>query len=411
LSIALCGATVRGHEGQVDVVLEADRVAAVGPGAGADVRDRLDVRGHMVLPGFVDPHVHLDKALLRGVMRPNKSGTLQEAIDITNEFKRSYDQDEVTERAVAVLRAGVRNGLAVARVFVDVGGVGGLVPFRALDEARRVLKDVVDVQLVAFPQEGIVRDPAALGLLQEALEDGADVVGGLPWYEYTDEHARRHIDECFALAQRYDRPIHMLVDDTDDANSRTLEYLCVKTIEAGWQNRVAASHCGALAAYNPTYAAKIVDLVREAGVTVVSNPQISLISSGLRDLQPVRRGITRVRELVDAGVNVASGQDDVFDPYYPFGQPDPLEVAWMMCHAAHFHVPETIDLALDFVTDNAAAAVGVADYGVRPGALANLVVVQGESVNEVLRFRHPRRYVIRRGRVVVETETVRRVDL
>lgn len=409
MTFALRGGSVRGHDGPVDVVVDGERIAAVGPGAGRDVPDQRDVSGHLVLPGLVDPHVHLDKCLLGEVMRPNRSGTLQEAIEITNELKRGYDPAEVADRAVRVIEEAVRNGTTHLRVFTDVGTIGGLAPFEGLRRAREQVGGLADVQLVAFPQEGILRDPGADKLLAEALEAGADVVGGLPWYEYTDADMRGHIDICFDLAKRFDRPIHMLVDDTDDPNSRSLEYLAVTTLREGFGGRVAASHCGALAAYDDTYAAKVIDLVRQAGVAIVSNAHISLMLAGRRDREPVRRGITRVRELVDAGVLVASGQDDVHDPYYPFGRPDQLEVALFMAHAAHLSLPHEIDVVLDMVTGNAARVLGLDGYGVEPGAFADLVVVEGRSPVEVLRHRPPRRLVLKRGRVVAEATLDRRL--
>jgi cytosine deaminase len=189
---------------------------------------------------------------------------------------------------------------------------------------------------VAFPQEGIVRDPGAAELLDEAMKEGCDIVGGLPWYEYTDAEAREHIDICFDIAKRYDRDIHMLVDDTDDENSRSLEYLALKTMRENFHGRVAASHCGAMAAYNDVYAAKIVDLVATAGVTISVNAHINLVCSARLDREPRRRGIARVKELLIRGANVVTSQDDENDPYYPFGKPDPLEcVSDSACRAAH----------------------------------------------------------------------------
>ncbi len=181
--------------------------------------------------------------------------------------------------------------------------------------------------MVAFPQEGIVRDPGAAELMDEAIKEGCDIVGGLPWYEYTDEEARQHIDICFDLAKRHDLDIHMLVDDTDDANSRSLEYLALKTMREDFQGRVTASHCGAMAGYNDVYAAKVIDMVATAGITISVNAHINLVCSARLDREPKRRGIARVKELLARGVNVITSQDDVNDPYYPFGKPDPLECA------------------------------------------------------------------------------------
>ncbi len=229
---------------------------------------------------------------------------------------------------------------------------------------------------MAFPQEGIVRDPGAAELMEEAVKEGCDIVGGLPWYEYTDEDARRHIDICFDIAKRHDLDIHMLVDDTDDANSRSLEYLALKTMREGFHGRVAASHCGAMAGYNDVYAAKIVDMVATAGVTISVNAHINLVCSARIDREPKRRGIARVKELLARGANVVTSQDDVNDPYYPFGKPDPLECASMIAHVAQLTLPHELEQALDMVTVNSAKAARVSDYGVAAGCRADLVIVE-----------------------------------
>ncbi|MBI4254232.1 MAG: amidohydrolase family protein, partial [Candidatus Rokubacteria bacterium] len=352
---------------------------------------------------LVNPHVHLDKALLGDVMRPNRSQTLPEAIEITWDFKRAYTEADIVERAGAVIEMAVREGTLAVRAFADVDTVGGLMPVRGLLAARARYRHLVTMEVVAFPQEGILRDPGTEALLREAMALGADVVGGLPWYEATDEDARRHIDIVLAIARERDADVHMLVDDTDDANSRSLEALAVATRREGWGGRVSASHCGALGAYNPTYAAKVIGLVKEAGITIVSNPHISLVLAGRRDAEPVRRGITRVRELVQAGVNVASGQDDVNDPYYPFGRASQLEVALFMAHTAHLTYPDELETVFDMVTVNAARAMRLPRYGLAPGDAGDLLVWDAGTVKEALTRQRPPASVVRGGAVVART--------
>ena len=228
------------------------------------------------------------------------------------------------------------------------------------------------------------------------MKEGCDIVGGLPWYEYTDAEAREHIDICFDLAKKYDRDIHMLVDDTDDENSRSLEYLALKTMREGFHGRVAASHCGAMAAYNDVYAAKIVDMVATAGVTISVNAHINLVCSARLDREPRRRGIARVKELLARGANVVTSQDDVNDPYYPFGKPDPLECVSMIAHVAQLTLPHELEQAMSMVTENAAKAARVSDYGIAPGNRADLVVVGAPSVHEAIRLQPPRRHVLQR---------------
>jgi len=336
-------------------------------------------------------------------MRPNVSGTLPEAIEITNDFKRNYDPAEVASRAGRVLEAGVKNGTSFFRLFADVGTIGGLRAAQGLIMAREKFSRYCDVQVVAFPQEGIARDPGAAELLDMAMKQGCDIVGGLPWYEYTDAEARGHIDICFELAKRYDRDIHMLVDDTDDANSRSLEYLALKTMREGFQGRVVASHCGAMAGYNDVYAAKIVDMVGTAGITISCNAHINLVCSARLDREPKRRGIARVKELLACGVNVVTSQDDVNDPYYPFGKPDPLECVSMIAHVAQLTLPHEIEQATDMVTGNAAKAARVKDYGIAAGCRADLVVVGAPSVHEAIRLQPLRRHVIKNGREVARS--------
>ena len=387
----------------VDIVIDKDRIASVQPKAANKARREIDAAGSLVLPGLFNLHFHADKSLLGEIMRPNVSGTLPEAIEITNDFKRKYDPAEVAERTLRVLEAGVKNGTTFFRLFADVGTIGGLRAARGLLLAREKFRGYCDIQVVAFPQEGIVRDPGAAELLDEAMKEGCDIVGGLPWYEYTDAEAREHIDICFDIAKRYDRDIHMLVDDTDDENSRSLEYLALKTMRENFHGRVAASHCGAMAAYNDVYAAKIVDMVATAGVTISVNAHINLVCSARLDREPRRRGIARVKELLIRGANVVTSQDDVNDPYYPFGKPDPLECVSMIAHVAQLTLPHELEQAMSMVTENAAKAARIDAYGIAAGKRADLVVVGAPSVHEAIRLQPLRRHVIKGGREVARS--------
>jgi cytosine deaminase len=403
MNLLVRNARLRDHNHLVDILIEDGRIKAVGPDLGAAAPQTIDAAGDLVVPGFVNLHLHADKSLLGEVMRPNVSGTLPEAIEITNEFKRKYDPQEVAQRAGRVIETGVKNGTTFFRLFADVGTIGGLRAAQGLLLAREKYKGYCDIQVVAFPQEGIARDPGAAELLDEAVKEGCDVVGGLPWYEYTDEEARQHIDICFDLAKRHDRDIHMLVDDTDDANSRSLEYLALKTMRERFHGRVAASHCGAMAGYNDVYAAKVIDMVASANITISVNAHINLVCSARLDREPRRRGIARVKELLARGVNVVSSQDDVDDPYYPFGKPDQLEVALMMAHTAQLTLPHELEQVLDMVTVNAARAARLSGYGIAPGNKADLVVLGAPSVREILRLQPPRRHVVKNGLEIART--------
>jgi cytosine deaminase len=377
-------------------------ISAAGATVAEDEFERvIDVGGNVLLPAFVNPHLHPDKSLLGD--RLARSGfTLEEAIRLTWEFKASSTVEEIAERSACAVLECLIGGSTVVRAFADVDKIGGLTPVRGLIEMRERLRGTVDVQVVAFPQEGLFWPQGDVGLLREAIELGADLVGGLPWYERSDEHARRHVDVVMDLAAEFDVDVHMLADDTDDPTSRTLEYLALQTVEREWQRRVTASHCGALAAYDHTHAERVIELVKDADITICSNPQISLVLDGLGDRGLIRRGITRVSELLAAGVNVCSGQDDIDDPYYPFGRGDQLEVASFVAHVVRLTSPPDLRTCLDMVTVNAARALRLDGYGLAPGCKADMVVLEGRSPKEALRLQSPRPYVVKDGRVVVE---------
>jgi cytosine deaminase len=394
-------ARLRGFEDLVDIAIEDGKIAAVEAGLSGDAVVELDADGSLVVPGFVDGHMHLDKCMLGDSMRPNKSQTLVEAIEITNEHKRHYTVEEIVGRASGVLETAISNGTIAMRGFADVGTVGGLVPIQALLALKERFAGRIELQVCAFPQEGLTMDPGAEELMREAMKLGADVVGGIPWLELTDQYVRDHVDFCFALAQEYDKDLHFLADDTDDSTSRSLEYLAVRSAEEGYHGRVTASHCGALAAYDDTHARRVIEKVLAGGVSISSNTHISLVLGGRSDRGLIRRGITRTKELIEAGVNVLASQDDVNDPYYPFGRSDQLEVAQYAAHAAHMTYPYELEQILDLVTTNAAKALRLEGYGTAVGDRADLVVLGVPSVREALRLLPPRKYVLRAGEVVV----------
>jgi cytosine deaminase len=364
----------------------------------------LDGDGGLVLPAFVNTHVHLDKCLTGDEAPPGAFPTLVESVRQTWRVKRSYTVDGIVERASIAVRSALACGTTTIRAFADVDPVGGLVPVEGLCALRDRWRDLVTIEVVAFPQEGILRAPGTEELMAEALRVGADVVGGMPWFEFSDDDARRHVDICLGLAEANGKDVHMLVDDTDDPLSRSLEYLALQTDRRSLHGRVAASHCGALSAYDDAHASRVIDLVARAEMTIVSNSHISLVFGGRTDRGRIRRGTTRVRELRDAGVNLTAAQDDVHDPYYPFGRNDQLEVAQYMCHVAQFISPADIAYAIDMVTSNGAKAMRLADYGLREGCRGDVVVYRAPNATGALRLMEPPRYVVRNGALVVENE-------
>ena len=353
MSVVIRNARIRGQKQPVDIAIEGETISAVGPKLPAKGQKEIDAAESLVLPGFLNLHYHADKCLLGEIMRPNVSGTLPEAIEITNDHKRNYDPAEVASRAVRTIETGVKNGTTFFRLFCDVGTIGGLKAARGLLLAREKMKNYATIQVVAFPQEGIVRDPGAAELMDEAIKEGCDIVGGLPWYEYSDADAREHSTSASVLRRNTTSTSTCSSTTPTTPNSRSLEYLAIKTMREGFEGRVAASHCGAMAGYNDVYAAKIVDMVATAGITISVNAHINLVCSARLDREPRRRGCARVKELLARGANVVTSQDDVNDPYYPFGKPDPLECASMMAHVAQLTLPHELEQVMDMVTVNA----------------------------------------------------------
>ena len=411
MDLIVRGGRLQGRDSLWDIGIADGRISTMDRAIAGPAAVTVAAEGRLIVPTFVNGHVHLDKCHLGSIMRPNRTGTFAESLEITWEQKRGYTIEDIVARASRAIEAGLYNGTTIFRVFADVDSIGGLTPLEGLLALREKWSVIARIEVVAFPQEGILRDPGTLDLMTEAMRLGADVVGGLPWHEWTDADARAHIDLCFTLAQNVDKDIHMLVDDTDNPNSRSLEYLAAKTLREGYGGRVAASHCGALAAYDDYHARKVIDLVATAGVAISSNPHISLVAQGRHDRGPVRRGVTRVKDLWRHGVNVFASQDDVDDPYYPFGRNDQQEVAAYVCHACHMTAPDEIAATLGFVTANAARALRLDDYGLEPGARADLNVLGAPTWVEALRLQQPPAVVIGGGRVLARNECRRTSDV
>jgi cytosine deaminase len=394
-----------GEAGTRDLAITGECFVAAG---GAPVRT-IDAGGRLVVAGFVEPHIHLDKAFIRPEVRVNRSGTLMEAIEIIWEKKARYTVDEVAARAERVIESAAAHGVTRLRSHVDVDNIGNLVPCEGVAKARERCRDIADVQIIAFPQEGILKNQGTERMLWEAMDRGATVVGGMPFNEPSPEHSRRHIEIAFEIAKARDADIDMHVDETDDPTARTLEMLADATIKHGWEGRVTAGHTCAMAGYPDDYARAVIAKVKAAGLHMICNPATNLMIQGRGDQQPKRRGITRVRELMDAGVNVSFGQDCVDDAFYPFGRVDPLEVALIMAHAAHLGQPTEIDAVFGMMTDGAATVMRLTDYGFSPGALGDLVILDAQTPVEAIAKRADPLTVIKRGRVVAETKTTRQL--
>jgi cytosine deaminase len=404
LDIFVKNVALWGAEGLCDLGIADGRFVSMNQSAVSSIPIlTLDAEGRMAVPGFVEPHIHLDKALISERAPVNISGTLTEAIEILWEIKRNYTIEEIADRASRVLERALDNGISRLRTHVDVDPIGGMRPAKGLIQARDRFRDLIDIQIVAFPQEGIVKSPGTEDLMRGVMKLGVDVVGGMPFNEASLADSRRHIEIVFDIAREFDADVDMHVDETDDPTARTLEVLAELTIANGWQGRVTAGHTCALASYPRDYADHVIGRLRQANVNMIANPATNLMLQGRLDDYPKRRGVTQVKELLAAGVNVACGQDCVHDTFYPFGQNDPLEIAFLLCHASQMSHPAEILTVMDMVTSNGAKALRVPDFGVTVGSVADLVVLDARDAREAFARRSPRRWVIRKGKLIAES--------
>lgn len=364
----------------------------------------IDAEGNLVIPPFIDPHIHLDKVNIVDVVRPNESGTLKEAIEIIWDKKASYTNEDIVSRSENVIKMAILNGTLKMRTHVDVDTIGGLKPLNGILALREKYKHVLDLQIIAFPQEAIIKDPGCEQLMWDAMEAGADIVGGMPAHENSPEDSKRHIEICFDIAQKYNADVDMHIDETDDPFYRTLEMLADETIKRGWEGRVTAGHTCALAAYDDHYASYVIEKVKRAGINVITNPVTNLMLQGRMDKQPIRRGITRVKELLEAGVNMSFGQDCIKDTFYPFGSADMLQVALITAHAAQMSLPHEIDKVFDMITYDAAKIFRISKYGIEIGNDADFVILNTDNVKDAIRLQPERLYVIKAGKVIAKNK-------
>ena len=393
-----------------DLVVEGNRFTSVVPSGSRTVplpgeARIIDAEGRLLSPPLVDPHVHLDCVLGVGDPRHNQTGTLLEAIQIWSERKPSLTVAGVKERARQVIAWEVAQGTGFIRSHVDVCDPN-LTAVRALVELRQEVRELVDLQLIAFPQDGILSFPDGQDLMREAMRLGLDVVGGIPHYEWTREDGIEEIQFVFELAHELAAPVDLHCDETDDEQSRFLEHVAAQTMRRGMQGRVVAGHVTAMASYNDAYAFKLTQILRRAGVTIVANPLDNIVLQGRFDTYPKRRGMTRVKELDAAGINVACGHDSVMDPCYPLGRGSMLDALSMLVHVAQMTGRDELFRAYDMVTTNAARGAGRSS-AIQEGACANFAIFDCEDEIDAIRLRPAARYVVHEGRVVAETEPAR----
>jgi cytosine deaminase len=362
----------------------------------------VDLGGRLVTPPLVEPHIHLDAVLTVGQPRPNVSGSLFEGIAVWAERVKELTVDDVKARAAQALRWQLANGVQAVRSHVDVCDPE-LRALRGLAELREELRGTIDLQLVAFPQQGILSYDGGRDLMRKAVDLGADVIGAIPHYELTREDGVESVRFAFALADEHGLRVDIHCDETDDEHSRFIEVMVAETIRRGLTGRVTASHTTAMHSYNAAYAYRLVANIARAGLHMVTNPLDNAVLQGRFDTGPVRRGHTRVKQLQEAGVNVCIGHDSIMDPWYPLGYGDPLQAAFVLAHLGHMSGDAELRRLIDMITVNAAAALGLEDYGLRVGGPADLVVFDAPSEVDALRLVAPRYLVLRAGREVART--------
>lgn len=387
-----------------DLAIANGRIAAIGNRLSWPDAREIELNGKLVSPPFVESHIHLDSALTAGEPRFNQSGTLFEGIDIWAERKQNLTLADVKQRAKEALKQQAASGVLFVRSHADVSEKT-LTALQGLLEVREEVKDWITLQVVAFPQDGIYSRAENEALLEKALQMGADAVGGIPHYELTREDGVKSVLRIFELAQQYDKLIDIHCDEIDDEQSRFLEVVVAGAIKTGIAEKVTASHATAFGSYNNAYAHKLMGFLRRSGINIIANPLINITLQGRADTYPKRRGITRVKELWQQGLNVSLGHDCIQDPWYSLGTGNMLDVASMAVHVCQMTGMAEIDACYDMVTSHGAKTLQIEDnYGIEVGKPASLIVLDAENRYDAIRRRATVLYVISRGKLLVKTE-------
>ncbi len=395
MQLLIQNATLRGQNKTVSIAIDDGRIAAIGDLPDVQADRVLDAQGGLVTESFVNGHLHLDKVYTlpmagEAALLAYNGGTMGGAmtsIERAADFKAAYDETWIYQNVCKACDLAIKYGNTCIRAFADVDSKARLEGVKALIKARETYRDRVTLQVVAFPQDGIAREEGAKELVAQAMALGADVVGGIPWIEFTKEDEQNHVDEMCALAKQYDKPISMLLDDVGDAEERTLEMLCKQSIQMGWQGRVTAQHCRAMELYPENYFRKLTTLLKRAGVGVVSDPHTGPLAA-------------RVKDLLQAGVPVALGQDDIQDAYYPFGECNMLQVAFLASHMLRMLSMDDMEILYDMITTNAAKVLGLENHVLRVGGDADLVVLDAPDVYHAIWYHRPPAYVVKNGKVL-----------
>jgi cytosine deaminase len=388
----------KGH----DIAITGTKIAAIAPRIEAAAHEEIDATGRLVTPPFIDPHFHMDATLSLGLPRMNRSGTLLEGIALWGELRPSLTVDALVGRALKYCDLAVTQGLLAVRTHVDTSDPR-LVTVEAMLEVKRQVAPYLDLQLVAFPQDGYYRAKDGVSSLTRALDMGVDIVGGIPHFERTMDEGRASVEALCRIAADRGLPVDMHCDETDDPLSRHVETLAAQTIRFGLQGRVAGSHLTSMHSMDNYYVSKLIPLIAEAEMNVIPNPLINIMLQGRHDTYPKRRGMTRVKELMAAGINVSFGHDCVMDPWYSMGSGDMLEVGHMAIHVAQMAGLDEKAAIFQALTTNSAKTMVLQGYGLTPGCHADLVLLQARDPAEALRLKAVKLAVIRRGKVIART--------
>ena len=383
----------------------------MGPKLDIQANREIDATDRLATPPFVDSHFHMDSTLTYGQPRVNQSGTLLEGIEVWGELKPQLTVENIKARARELCQWAIARGTLAIRSHVDVSD-NSLLAVNALLEIRAEIKPYIDLQLVAFPQDGYFRHRGIDANMQRALDMGVDVVGGIPHFERTMEQGAASVKALCELAAERGLRVDMHCDESDDPLSRHIETLTYHTQRLGLEDRVTGSHLTSMHSMDNYYVSKLIPLMAEARIHAVANPLINITLQGRHDTYPKRRGMTRVKELMQAGINVAFGHDALMDPWYSFGTYDMIEVAHMGLHVAQMTGADQMRKIFETITVNGARTLGIEHYGIEPGCHADIVILQARDPQEALRLRPARLFVIRRGTVIAETPpAISRLDL
>ncbi|MEI5992541.1 amidohydrolase family protein [Candidatus Enterococcus mansonii] len=400
MDILIKKARISDEQALQDIGIKEGKIVAISDDLTDDAATVIEANGRVLIPGLVESHIHLDKALIAD-RKPNKSGTLQEAIQVTAELKPTFTEEDIYNRAKKALEMIIAHGVTAVRTHSEFDPAQGFTGFKTILKLKEEYRDLIDMQVVAFPQEGIFKAPGTEKMMYEAMEMGADVVGGIP---YNDAPADKHIDLVFEIAKKYDKDIDLHQDFSDEATDMSIEYLCQKTIAERYQGRVSVGHLTALHALEPNRLKEIIALMAEANISVMALPATDLHLGARNDPYNVRRAVTPIRKLRDGGVNVCLATNNIRNAFTPYGNGDLMQIAMLAIPVGHLGGADDLPTVLPMITENPAKALGLSNYGIQIGNKADLVLLDTTVKADAIIDIPERNYVIKNGKVTVEVK-------